>query len=576
MTLDRLHQINNTPEQLEGLLNGLFDILELRSDYYKDKRVLQAEIDFRTKDGSMPGIKFNTTVNKVTDSKKPDLNLLAQTHKLFNYNLPLNVKYRSWGKVKYENGDLLIIEDKKLKSRVYHVNRHENHNSVQIKIKNKLILEFIDRKTNRTDNMVSEFIRSINSAEFFIADGKVVHKIIKFKPAILRTIKKEKKVIEKLLTLDIETRVVGDSHIPYCICIFDIKLNKKYSFYISDYADSNDLLANAIKSLLKPKYNGYVIYAHNLAKFDGIFLLSNLIKLSKNYLNKKEQIIIEPVLRDGNLIMIKLKFYKYNIIFKDSYLLLPLSLLNLSQSFGVTHPKTHFPHKFLNDKFNSEINLNYIGKVPGPEYFNNPDNYFEFLWNCINNNVRIDRWSLREESIRYCMNDCIALAEVIIKFNELFYSQFKINIHNYPTLPSLTFGLFRSNHLPKLEKEGIYIPLINGSMYDFLKLSYSGGTMDMIIPQPKIDPETGEKKKIYMNDVNSLYPASMGKGMLMPVVTKYDRYISFFIGDILQTQHKPFGFFDVDVETTRNLDIPVLQMRKKLENGTFTISPLGK
>ena len=240
------------------------------------------------------------------------------------------------------------------------------------------------------------------------------------------------------------------------------------------------------------------------------------------------------------------------------------------------HPKTYFPHNFLNDKLNSEINLNYIGKVPGPEYFNNPDNYFEFLWDCINNNVEIDNWSLKKESIRYCLNDCISLAEVILKFNDIFFDNFKINIHNYPTTSSLAFALFRSNYLPKLEKEGIYIPLINGSMYDFLKLSYLGGSNDMIIPRPRVNPETGKKEKIYIYDINSSYPKNMGKGMLMPVVTKYDRSISYFEGDILQTHYKPFGFFDVDISTTKDLEIPVLQTRKKLEHGTFTISPLGK
>ena len=71
-------------------------------------------------------------------------------------------------------------------------------------------------------------------------------------------------------------------------------------------------------------------------------------------------------------------------------------------------------------------------------------------------NANINNWSLKNETLKYCINDCISLYEVLIKFNQFIFNKFKLNIHNYPTLPSLTFGIFRSNFLEKIQKLGYY------------------------------------------------------------------------------------------------------------------------
>ena len=55
----------------------------------------------------------------------------------------------------------------------------------------------------------------------------------------------------------------------------------------------------------------------------------------------------------------------------------------------------------------------------------------------------------------------------------------------------------------------------------------------------------------------------------------------YFEGDILSDKlpinnSKPFGIFEVDIESPINIKIPLLQTKVKLKNGTTrTISPLG-
>jgi hypothetical protein len=126
------------------------------------------------------------------------------------------------------------------------------------------------------------------------------------------------------------------------------------------------------------------------------------------------------------------------------------------------------------------------------------------------------------------MNDCISLYEVLIKFNDFIFNKFKLNIHNNPTLPSLTFNIFRSNYLTNIIKSGYNIPLINGKIYYDLKHSYTGGSNDMFIPSNLYD-EDGNKidnpDKIYCYDVNSLYPTVMSKGYNMPVISTRNNYL---------------------------------------------------
>jgi hypothetical protein len=129
------------------------------------------------------------------------------------------------------------------------------------------------------------------------------------------------------------------------------------------------MILNALKSIMIRKYNGYKVYIHNMAKFDIIFLLKYLVKLG----------FVDPIIHNGRIISINLNFgkdNKYNLHFRDSYLILLASLSKLCKSFKVEILKGFFPYLFVN-----EDNLNYIGNVPTFKYFDNKislDKYSEY------------------------------------------------------------------------------------------------------------------------------------------------------------------------------------------------------
>ena len=134
----------------------------------------------------------------------------------------------------------------------------------------------------------------------------------------------------------------------------------------------------------------------------------------------------------------------------------------------------------------------------------------------------------------------------------------KINIHKYPTLSSLAFAIYRSVFL-----ENNTIPQLSGQVAKNIRTSYTGGAVDMYIPENK------EGTKLYAYDVNSLYPSVMFNND-MPVGKPI-----LFEGDITKIEEDAFGFFYCKIVTQDNLKHPILQTHIKTDNGIRTIAPLG-
>jgi hypothetical protein len=235
----------------------------------------------------------------------------------------------------------------------------------------------------------------------------------------------DKVLYNKFWTLDIETINDCGNLKPYLICAYN------GSEYITSFAkDQKELFSTFMKELLAKIKSGssITIYAHNLSSFDGIFLLRHLIGLSS----------VEPLLHNGKLMTIKVKVGEGNktIIFKDSYLLLPLSLRKLCKAFNVTLQKSQFPF-LLN-------NILYTGILPKFEYWTGIS-LIEYY--TIKAEHKNKFWNFRDEAIKYCKIDCHSLHEIVTKFNELIFKEFSINIHKSPTLPSLSMRIYKTLYI---------------------------------------------------------------------------------------------------------------------------------
>lgn len=354
--------------------------------------------------------------------------------------------------------------------------------------------------------------------------------------------KAESKINSNFITLDLETRTLYGIISPYCVGIYDGKIES--SFYLSDYNNSDEMMITAIKSLMKRKYHGWNVYIHNLSHFDGIFLLRLITQVGN----------LKPTLKDGNIINLNLSWKNsngksvYDINFRDSLLLLPNSLRKLSKAFNVEN-KGIFPYRFVNDP---TISLQYEGLTPNISFYDDVsiDNNQLLISGPITN-----KWNLREETIKYCLLDCVVLYQILSKFNELIFTKWNLNVHRFPTLSSLAFGIFRAHYLGEHK-----IPKLGGDIYDFIKQAYTGGRVDVFKPQGK---------DLYYYDVNSLYPTVYSS---QPVPTGNPEY---FKGNVLDHYPDAFGFFRCKIEAPVDIKVPILQTHVETKSGTRTVAPLG-
>nr|YP_010146944.1 hypothetical protein K4014_mgp23 [Cyclocybe aegerita]QQP21453.1 hypothetical protein [Cyclocybe aegerita] len=344
--------------------------------------------------------------------------------------------------------------------------------------------------------------------------------------------------------MDLETIVINNKHVPYLLCWSDGKITKSYFIESLNNKEKNilNMITRAMNDICIRKYKNYKVYLHNFFKFDGYFLVKYLSDIG---------FVDNPIINKGKIISLKFTYNKYTITFRDSYLLLPSSLRNLCKSFNTESQKDIFPY-LLSD-------INYIGEVPDFKYFSNISledyNKYKELYS--------KNWNFKEEAIKYCKLDCITLYQIISKFNSLIFNTFSLNINNYPTLPSLTFAIFKSKYLKEDE-----VHMLSGQIAKDIRKGYTGGSVDMYIPLIEKD------SKIFIYDINSLFPSQMFL-YKFPVGTP-----TFFTGDITKipsynSEEKPFGFFYCKITAPNYLEHPIIQTHFKTNEGIRTVSPLG-
>lgn len=479
-------------------------------------------------------------------ARKPSQTIkLEDFHK--KYNIPLNMNYSNWGDVTFSSNDVLIIEGKN--NFTVNFNKELNINSI------------ITGNIKFTDHILTDpryFKRVFKYYTYYIdiIDEKIVFTLNKIKTEFLNStsdnpyhlkqedleLKKAERLINpKIGTFDIETIVKDGIHKAYLYSFYDGKV--AHSFFADNPGDILPCL-NMLRGMLKQKYNAYTFYAHNFSSFDINFMLSALSILDQ------EGYRVSFMKNNDKYINISItnKTKRVSINLRDSLLVLPMSLANLGHQFGVDVLKTIEPV--------------YQGNINSP--FNMCDlTHYNKDVEIIN---EISLW--KENVIKYCETDCISLYQILIKFRDLVFNKWDLFIENYPTTPSLSFGIFRRHYL-----QDNVIPIYKGKVFDFLRESFTGGSTEMYRPHGR---------DINCYDANSLYPSVMAHNKF-PTGKTYE-----FIGDIellyqlepsIWTTDNSYFIADAQVETIKDLYQPYLQVNHLGKEQGFsenrTIAPNG-
>ena len=518
VTIGKLVKLNK--EDKNYLFEYIMKHMEDKSEYYTEEIIKTMVFSYTIKKG------------RAKDKIMFDSSLSNLNYQYFHHHkLPITMNPLEYGKLIDQTGTKFTIQINK--TNIALITQYDLCNHVKIFKEGDLIYEYRDHKID--DN---SFVRSLGNKNFTFKNNILVLLTVEKSVKFIKKLLPQSQLNNKIITMDIETFVKDGIHIPYCISWYDGENSKSY--YIFDLKSSNDMLTQAIKDLMVKKYDNFNVYIHNLSRFDAIFLLKILAELGE----------IKPIIHHNDLISIDFKFNNYNITFRDSQQLLILSLRNLGKAFGVDIQKSIFPYKFVNVD-----NLNYIGEVPEFKYFDKISiEQYKIYKSSFHSN-----WNLKTETIKYCEIDCISLYQIIIKFSNMIFELFKINIHKYPTLSSLAFGIFRTHFLRKDE-----IPQLSGQIANDIRISYTGGAVDMYLPK------NPNGTKVYIYDVNSLYPYVMDQ-FDMPIGKPI-----YFQGNIRAIDPNAFGFFYCNIIAPDDLNHPIIQTHVKVNKGIRTVAPLGQ
>jgi hypothetical protein len=542
-TLADLRKVNFNDKEM--FIEYLIGRLGYLSDSYQVNPVSKLLFTYIVKDGIANDTRLllNNPVYEVT------------THKFNNMQVPLTMDPFKYGEIIAEqeftndNKNRYVVRNN-LQIFVIDINKDATINNVHIQ--GAVDIKWTDIKISDTI-----FKRNIGKNTLYIKDGIIIVKEKQLTAKPFRKVKIDSALAaNNFLTIDIETVIVDGNLKPYLICGYSNE------GYIHSYA--KDLSEVAIKQMFTKFIDQVIciknlkyIYAHNLSGFDGIFLLKHLI----NYEGAK----VKPIIFNGKIMGIDfiVNEGKSTIKFKDSFLLLPHSLRSLCKSFDVFNLKGYFPFNMTD--------INYVGEFPSYDLWTglNQDEYdslrnqFHFHSKYSNND---SLWSFKDEAIKYCQNDCKCLFDVLIKFNELVFIKFKVNIHSSLTLPSLAMRIYKSQYMPD---NTIY--QILGKVEQDIRQAYTGGAVDVYLPHNGENKNfhSRNKEQLFLYDVNNLYPSVMANTS-MPV----GKPIA-FEGNILEVEKEPYGFFYCKLTSPDYMEHPILQRRVKTSSGIRTIAGLG-
>lgn len=338
-----------------------------------------------------------------------------------------------------------------------------------------------------------------------------------------------KKLIKKIVA-NKETDQIDEVHVPYAAGFLvvhpgdDVGAKPDYSIetyfsedhllVIPEYEDrSNRMLFDFLERLavVAGETKIRTVYFHNFSRFDGILLM-------KYYASRGDKYSIKPLMRNQRLYELAVYRGKKQVLrLRDSITLLPSSLATLA--------KTLCPQ------------LGSKGSIQHDE-------------------VRVSNLKIQSaELLDYMKQDIRLLGGVMLKAQEIYWTQYKVDITNYLTLSSLSISIYRMSYYDE-NRFPIHIPSRNEDT--FIRRGYYGGHADVYKPY-------GDN--LYYYDVNSLYPYIM-KSFPMP------GGVPVWHGNLEgQELSNLYGFIEAYVECPSTMTRPFLPYRNE---DKILLFPTGK
>ena len=181
------------------------------------------------------------------------------------------------------------------------------------------------------------------------------------------------------------------------------------------------------------------VYAHNGGRFDTHFIIQCLLE---EFDGEECLLKTPPVMTGLNIMTIKISKI---INFLDSRNLMPgaLSKLPLTMGFSDKVKKGFFPYEFA-----SIDNLDYEGVIPAKEFFNVKEDRREEFDRFYNERANVV-YNLKDELLKYCLNDTFILAICFEKFCDLIKQKFDISVFEHITIAGLSLAIYMKHFSKK-------------------------------------------------------------------------------------------------------------------------------
>lgn len=380
----------------------------------------------------------------------------------------------------------------------------DENDTIQLKEKlinvNKGVTKYINDDKDIIDLTGTKiFLYSNNHvapSKFEIRREKDVKKIIKkiegkfvLKPIEL----KKSSNIKGVLGFDLETYLDKNHKCNmYNITIYGHIDNEtiKKSYYGKDclkefisYINEIKTPMNNKKTRSKTKIPTIHIYGFNNSRFDNLFIFNGLHELEPNM----------EIIFTGNAV----KYMRFNNIkiYDISCQYNAGSLRNTCKQFGLEMEKGIFPYNFVN-----EDNLYYDGEAPEKKYWNNENEYSQYI------EKENNKFNMKEYTEKYCLLDSqlvYELAKIHLKSCVGEINGKKYNVTSSMTSANIALKMFCQVFL----NEKLYQS--PDKIIEKEKLAYKGGRTEKFKKSFKVV----DGKRLNYYDINSAYPAGMTKMM---------------------------------------------------------------
>lgn len=274
LSLTSLMTIKNTEVDRKSYHHSVRSIVELKDEGYYNDPVTSVIFKYRiiTLGPNAAPVRSIFDSRILVESKPRELK------RIFGYNLPLpdTSDYTKFGTIFAQINNIYYISNPSRKYN-FRVTVLEEYNLIEIFKSEGSTKDIVLTVKDYFTKYPTTFKRSVNNLEYFYRGGQIVMKRQTAKSQFLTSLKPHPKIkTDCVITMDLETFIEDGVVRPFLISYYDGSITR--SFYLSDFANEDEMLMFCLMSIVKSKYNGYVVYLHNLSKFDSVFLMRHLAK----------------------------------------------------------------------------------------------------------------------------------------------------------------------------------------------------------------------------------------------------------------------------------------------------------